>query len=95
MTLDTAVAIDRLMRFLAVEGITGHLVPARDHTTLATTLRRLLREPSRRMAYATAAVDRARSCYSWRRTAEQLSRLYARLTGARPVLLPSGGAVTA
>jgi D-inositol-3-phosphate glycosyltransferase len=63
-----------------VDGVTGHLVPPRDHHSLATTLRRLLKEPSRRMAYATAAVDRARSCYSWRRTADQLTRLYARLS---------------
>jgi D-inositol-3-phosphate glycosyltransferase len=69
-----------------VEGVTGHLVPARDHRTLATTLRKLLREPSRMMAYGTAAVDRARSCYSWRRTADQLGRLYAVLTGREAVL---------
>ena len=67
-----------------VDGVTGHLVPPRDPHALATTLRRLLREPSRRMAYATAAVDRARSCYSWRRTAEQLTRLYARLAARTP-----------
>jgi glycosyltransferase involved in cell wall biosynthesis len=79
-----------------VEGVTGHLVPPRDHRALATTLRRLLREPSRRMAYATAAVDRARSCYSWRRTAEQLTRLYARLVGREPALAsPTPGAVSA
>jgi glycosyltransferase involved in cell wall biosynthesis len=78
-----------------VEGVTGHLVPARDHRALATTLRRLLREPSRRMAYATAAVDRARSCYSWRRTAEQLTRLYGRLTGREAALVTPTGAVTA
>src|SRR5438067_5583248 len=76
-----------------VEGVTGHLVPARDHRALATTLRRLLREPSRLMAYGTAAMDRARSCYSWRRTAEQLSRLYATLAGQEAVL--SAGAVSA
>jgi glycosyltransferase involved in cell wall biosynthesis len=64
-----------------VDGVTGHLVPARDQHALAVTLRRLLREPSRRLAYATAALDRARSCYSWRRTADQLTRLYARLSG--------------
>jgi D-inositol-3-phosphate glycosyltransferase len=69
-----------------VDGVTGHLVPARDHRALATTLRRLLREPSRVMAYGTAAVDRARSCYSWRRTAEQLGRLYATLAGQEAVL---------
>jgi glycosyltransferase involved in cell wall biosynthesis len=75
-----------------VDGVTGHLVPARDHRALATTLRRLLRESSRRMAYGTAAVDRARSCYSWRRTAEQLSRLYATVSGQEALL---SGAVPA
>ncbi len=69
-----------------VDGVTGHLVPARDHRALATTLRKLLRERSRLMAYGTAAVDRARSCYSWRRTAEQLGRLYATLTGQEALL---------
>ena len=78
-----------------VDGVTGHLVPARDHRALATTLRRLLREPSRLMAYGTAAVDRARSCYSWRRTAEQLGRLYATLAGEEAALLSSYGAVPA
>jgi D-inositol-3-phosphate glycosyltransferase len=64
-----------------VDGVTGHLVPPRDQHALAVTLRRLIREPSRRLAYATAALDRARSCYSWRRTADQLTRLYSRLCG--------------
>jgi D-inositol-3-phosphate glycosyltransferase len=79
-----------------VDGVTGHLVPARNPKALATTLRRLLREPSRRMAYGTAAVDRARSCYSWRRTADQLTRLYARVAGLEPALAASSStAVTA
>jgi hypothetical protein len=76
-----------------VDGVTGHLVPPRDHRGLATTLRRLIREPSRQMAFGTAAVDRARSCYSWRRTAEQLGRLYATLTGQEAELLSPSGAV--
>ena len=69
-----------------VDGVTGHLVPARDHRALASTLRKLLHEPSRLMAYGTAAVDRARSCYSWRRTAEQLGRLYGAVTGREALL---------
>jgi glycosyltransferase involved in cell wall biosynthesis len=77
-----------------VEGVTGHLVPPRDTRSLATALRRLLREPSRRLAYATAAVDRARSCYSWQRTAEQLIRLYAQLTGRSAELAAAAPAVT-
>jgi len=69
-----------------VDGVTGHLVSARDHRALASTLRKLLHEPSRLMAYGTAAVDRARSCYSWRRTAEQLGRLYGAVTGREALL---------
>ncbi len=78
-----------------VDGVTGHLVPPRDYRTLATTLRKLLREPSRLMAYGTAAVDRARSCYSWRRTADQLGRLYTSIAGREPALVLSSRAVQA
>jgi glycosyltransferase involved in cell wall biosynthesis len=78
-----------------IDDVTGHLVPPRDHRALATTLRRLLREPSRLMAYGTAAVDRARSCYSWRRTAEQLGRLYATLAGQEPEFVASSASASA
>jgi hypothetical protein len=37
----------------------------------------------RRLAYATAALDRARQCYSWRRCAAQLAQVYGALVGAR------------
>lgn len=66
-------------RDTVVDGVTGALVPPRDERALGGALRRLLRDPVRRLAYATAAVDRARTCYSWRRTAEQLQRVYAAL----------------
>jgi D-inositol-3-phosphate glycosyltransferase len=78
-----------------VDGVTGTLIAPRDERTLARALRRLLRDPLRRMAYATAAIDRARSCYSWRRAAEQLQRLYSDVatTYVRPLSGPAAGAV--
>jgi glycosyltransferase involved in cell wall biosynthesis len=78
-----------------VDGVTGTLVPPRDERSLGVALRRLLREPARRLAYATAAVDRARSCYSWRRTAAQLHRLYSRLNVEQGALVISRATVTA
>lgn len=63
---------------------TGDLVPPKDPVALGTVLRRLLDDPRRRSAYATAARERARHCYSWRRTAGQLSTLYAEAIAMRP-----------
>ncbi|MEE3920624.1 glycosyltransferase [Micromonospora sp. BRA006-A] len=68
-----------------VDGLTGDLVPPRDPRALGTALRRLLGDNVRRFAYATAALDRVRSRYSWRRCAEQLVAVYGALTdAARP-----------
>ncbi|WBB69919.1 glycosyltransferase [Micromonospora sp. WMMD812] len=60
-----------------VDGLTGDLVPPRDPWALGRAIRRLLSDPTRRFAYATAALDRIRSSYSWKRAAEQLSAVYA------------------
>ncbi|MFI5908033.1 glycosyltransferase [Dactylosporangium sp. NPDC051541] len=65
-----------------VEGVTGDLVPARDPHAIGHALRRLLDDDMRRYGYAAAALDRARTRYSWRRTAEQLEALYRTTAGA-------------
>jgi D-inositol-3-phosphate glycosyltransferase len=70
-----------------VDGLTGDLVPPRDPKALSGALRRLLADRVRRFAYGTAAVDRARQCYSWDRAAMQLSGVYTTVSGVRR---PSG-----
>jgi D-inositol-3-phosphate glycosyltransferase len=71
-----------------VEGLTGDLVPPRDPRALGTAIRRLLGDPVRHLAYATAAIDRARQVYSWKRIAAQLSSVYSTLSGVHT--RPSG-----
>ncbi|RKN45424.1 glycosyltransferase [Micromonospora endolithica] len=69
-----------------VHGLTGDLVPPRDPRALGAAVRRLLADRVRRFAYATAALDRIRIRYSWKRCAEQLGAVYAAIgTAARPV----------
>jgi glycosyltransferase involved in cell wall biosynthesis len=69
------------LRDTVVDGITGELVPPRDPERLGRAMRRLLTDPTRRFGYAAAALDRARNCYSWRRTAEQLTAVYHAVAG--------------
>jgi D-inositol-3-phosphate glycosyltransferase len=66
-----------------VDGLTGDLVPARDPQALGGALRRLVNDKVRRFAYATAALDRARQAYSWKRVAAQVGSVYATVTGLR------------
>jgi D-inositol-3-phosphate glycosyltransferase len=66
-----------------VDGLTGDLVPARDPRALGGALRRLVNDKVRRFAYATAALDRARQAYSWKRVAAQVGSVYSTLTGLR------------
>jgi D-inositol-3-phosphate glycosyltransferase len=62
-----------------VDGLTGDLVPARDPRALGGALRRLVNDKVRRFTYATAALDRARQAYSWRRVAAQIGSVYTSL----------------
>ncbi|MGA5302247.1 glycosyltransferase [Nucisporomicrobium flavum] len=66
-----------------VDGLTGDLVPARDPRALGGALRRLVNDKVRRFAYATAALDRARQAYSWKRVASQLGSVYSAVSGRR------------
>jgi D-inositol-3-phosphate glycosyltransferase len=66
-----------------VDGLTGDLVPARDPRALGGALRRLVNDKVRRFAYATAALDRARQAYSWKRVAAQVGSVYSAVTTLR------------
>ncbi|MGX6601094.1 glycosyltransferase [Micromonosporaceae bacterium Da 78-11] len=66
-----------------VDGLTGDLVPAQDPQALGSALRRLVNDKVRRFAYATAALDRARQAYSWKRVAAQVGSVYSVVTGSR------------
>ncbi|GII21862.1 glycosyl transferase [Planosporangium mesophilum] len=74
-----------------IDGVTGVLVPGRDIRRLAAALRSVLSDDVRRMSYASAAVDRVRSRYTWERTAADVERVYASVTG-EPII--AGGALT-
>ncbi|MBU2666615.1 glycosyltransferase [Actinoplanes bogorensis] len=66
-----------------VDGLTGDLVPARDPRSLGGAMRRLVNDKVRRFAYATAALDRARQAYSWKRVAAQVGSVYQAVTGRK------------
>ncbi|KAB1913371.1 glycosyltransferase [Micromonospora sp. AMSO31t] len=66
-----------------VPGRTGDLVPARDPAALGAAIRGLLGDRIRRFAYATAALERARTRYSWSTTADRLGGLYAEVATVR------------
>jgi glycosyltransferase involved in cell wall biosynthesis len=66
-----------------VAGRTGDLVPARDPAALGAAIRRLFGDRIRRFAYATAALERARTRYSWSTTAERLAELYGEVATVR------------
>lgn len=74
-----------------IDGVTGTLVAPRDIRGLASALRGILGDEVRRMSYASAAVDRVRSRYTWERTAADIERVYASVTG-EPV--SAGGALS-
>ncbi len=64
-----------------IDNVTGLLVPPRDVQGMAGALRGLLGDEVRRMSYASAAIDRVRSRYTWERTATDVERVYRAVTG--------------
>jgi glycosyltransferase involved in cell wall biosynthesis len=64
-----------------IDGVTGVLVGPRDVRGLVAALRGVLSDEMRRMSFASAAVDRVRSRYTWDRTAFDVERVYALVTG--------------
>ncbi|WP_446219717.1 glycosyltransferase [Micromonospora sp. IBHARD004] len=66
-----------------VDGRTGDLVPARDPQALGAAIQRLLGDRIRRFGYATAALERARRCYSWSTTADRLTEVYGEVAAVR------------
>ncbi|WP_433209491.1 glycosyltransferase [Dactylosporangium sp. CS-047395] len=64
-----------------IDNVTGVLVPPRDINAMAGALRALLGDEVRRMSFASAAIDRVRSRYTWERAATELERVYRTVTG--------------
>ena len=61
-----------------IDGTTGILVPPGQPSVLARRIRHLLASPLQRDAFSVAAVDRARSRYSWDRIGRETVRAYER-----------------
>jgi glycosyltransferase involved in cell wall biosynthesis len=59
------------------DGITGRLVPPRDHAALTGALRQLLAEPGLRRELGTAGAARAAARYSWDKIAAETEAVYA------------------
>jgi glycosyltransferase involved in cell wall biosynthesis len=63
-----------------VDGVTGVLVPPKDPTRLAETIRELLDDPARRATLGEAGVQRAQRRYGWPRIAAATAHVYRRQT---------------
>jgi D-inositol-3-phosphate glycosyltransferase len=61
-----------------IDGTTGFLVPPGQPTVLARRIRRLFASPMQLEAFSVAAVDRARSRYSWDRIGRETVQAYER-----------------
>jgi len=81
------------LRDTVLPGITGEHVPPRSPGALARVLRGLLRDPVRLAAYRIAAVDRARSAYTWEQVAGATERVYFEVLAGRTDI--AGRAATA
>ena len=68
------------------DGITGLLVPPRDHETLAERIRLLLGSPRLRSALGSAGLSLARTRYCWDTIAAETEAVYTRVCRVQPVL---------
>jgi glycosyltransferase involved in cell wall biosynthesis len=64
------------------DGVTGFLVPPRDHTAMANKLVLLLKDDALRARMGEAALARARECFTVERMVQGTSAVYERLAGA-------------
>ena len=63
-----------------IDGVTGLLVPPRRPDRMAAALRTVLADANLRLAFRSAALDRARSRYAWDRIAAETLRVYDEVT---------------
>ncbi|HEV7824558.1 MAG TPA: glycosyltransferase [Mycobacteriales bacterium] len=63
-----------------IDGVTGLLVPPRRPDRMAAALRTVLADANLRLAFRSAALDRARSRYAWDRIAAETHRVYGDVT---------------
>jgi D-inositol-3-phosphate glycosyltransferase len=68
------------------DGITGLLVPPRDHEALADRLRLLLGRPRLRSALGSAGLSRARTRYCWDTIRAETEAVYAQVSRSHPAL---------
>lgn len=66
---------------IILDGVTGHLVPARDPAAMANRLLALIRDPDRARAIGIVARDRLRTEFSLRRSVEEAERTLAETAG--------------
>ena len=62
------------------DGVTGFLVPARDHEALAERIVGLLHDPALRRRMGDACLERARRLFTVERMVESTAAVYERLT---------------
>ncbi len=67
------------------DGVTGRLVPPRDRSALAATLRQLLADPGLRRRLGAAGAARAATRYSWDKIAAETEAVYDRVRQQRTV----------
>ncbi len=73
-----AASVDGVVGDAVIDGTTGFLVPPGQPSVLARRIRHLFASPMQLDAFSVAAVDRARSRYSWDRIGRETVQAYER-----------------